>query len=590
MKSYLISTALILLGNADAALCSQISAIDFKNQDTETLVEISGDGLIGYTKEEKQSPPQLVLTFDNATLAEQAKQKFDMSTLGKGLVQVSSYSVSGGKARVVIDFAKAPNYTVEDSDQKITLHVLNSGGGARSKGGSRAESASNLKIADSDAITTIMSSEKTQKFTGSPITLKLKDADVHEVLRMISETSGFNIVIHPAVVGKITVSLEQVPWDQALDVVLTTLKLSAERNESVLRVMPREVLTLEKQQDLDNKKLVAAASPRVTRIFPVSYADLGQLSALLLTFANSQNNAPGSSGIPATILVDQNTQSLVVRDTAENVERMRKMIQLLDVQTPQVLVEAKVVEASEDFSKSIDGQVGLFGAGSNSLYGVGINSPTALGLAGGAGGGGGGGATRSNGFAFTLGNTIGINASLTYAEKLSKAKVVSSPKTVVLSGKSSVVNQTTAYGYTVTNPGAAGIAPTTSVVSAQANTKLDVTPRVTNDGSVFMKLNLSRDVLNLTNSSAPVAEPRTMSTEVIVESGNTLVIGGVLNMDENSTETGFPILRKIPILGWLFGSESNTRSKRELMFFITPRILNQKKTALADPSEESPKM
>lgn len=582
MKFYLLSALLFLLAGSRAALCSQINTIDFKTLDTETLVEISGDGLSGYAKEEKKSPPQLVLTFENATLAEQAKQKFDLSTLGKGILQVSSYAVSGGKVRVVLDFSKMPNYTVEDADQKITLHVLASSKNAVSRTASAAS-----KISDNDTLTTIMSSEKNQKFTGSPITLKLKDADVHDVLRMISETSGFNIVINPLVTGKITVSLEQVPWDQALDVVLTTLKLSAERNESVLRIMPRDVLTKEKQDELDSKKLISAAAPRVTRIFPVSYADLPTLATLLTTFTNSQNTAPGASGIAATILVDANTQSLIVRDTAESVERMRKMIQLLDVQTPQVLIEAKVVEASEDFSKTLEGQVGIGGAGNGNSYGIGLNgsAPSTAGTAGGGGGGAAAGSgSASNKFNLSLGGTIGITASLTYAEKLSKAKVVSSPKTVVLSGKSSVINQTTAFGYTVQNPGAAGIAPTTSVVSAQANTKLDVTPRVTNDGSVFMKLNLSRDVLNLSNTAAPVAEPRTMSTEVIVESGNTLVIGGVLNIDENSSETGVPILRKIPILGWLFGSETNVRSKRELMFFITPRILNQRKTALGDNS------
>jgi type IV pilus assembly protein PilQ len=602
MKRSLI-LALFALMFTNLAGAAQIDSIDFKSQDSETLVEISGDSLIGYTKEEKKSPPQLVLTFDNATLAEKAKQKFDASSLGGGVLQISSYAISGGKARVVVDFTKSPSYSVEDTDQKIVLHIAGAPGTHPVKDNSsdadavadapKANVAPKItaKMADHDAISTIMSAESTQKFTGSPITLKLKDADVHEVLRMISETSGFNIVIHPSVSGKLTLSLDHVPWDQALDVVLTTLKLGAERNESVLRVMPKDMLTKEKQDDLDQKKLVAVSAPRITRVFPVSYADMSQLASLLQTFANSQNNTPGSSGIPATILVDQNTQSLIIRDSAENVERMRKMIQLLDVQTPQVLIEAKTVEASEDFSKTLDGQLNIFGSGNRNNYGIGINSPTTTGsLAGSAAGGSTGtGNTRSNNVTVTLGSAIGIGASLTYAERTAKAKVVSSPKTVVLSGKSSSINQVTAYSVTITNAGSAGVAATSQTVSASASTKLDVTPRVTNDGSVFMKLNLSRDVLNLSNSNSPIAEPRTLSTEVIVESGNTLVIGGILNMDENNTEEGFPILRKLPIIGWLFGSEINTKSKRELMFFITPRILNQKKTALGLNPEEGPK-
>jgi type IV pilus assembly protein PilQ len=584
--------ALFVLLTTQEAKASQINSIDFKSQDSETLVEISGDALIGYTKEEKKSPPPLVLTFDNATLAEKAKQKFDASSLGGGVLQISSYAIAGGKARVVVDFTKSPSYSVEDSDQKITLHIAGAPADSAKPDASQVAVTppeekkevtvpkTTTKMADNDALSTIVSAESTQKFTGSPITLKLKDADVHEVLRMISETSGFNIIIHPSVQGKLTLSLDHVPWDQALDVVLTTLKLGAERNQSVLRVMPRDLLTKEKQDDLDQKKLAAVSAPRITRVFPVSYADMGSLSTLLQTFANAQNNTPGSSGIPATISVDQNTQSLIVRDTSENVERMRKMIQLLDVQTPQVLIEAKTVEASEDYARDIEGDLGIKGSTSQG---------TLAGNAASGSGSSGGGTTRANGITINLGSAIGISANLTYAEKTARAKVVSSPKTVVLSGKTSSINQVTAYSVTVSNAGSAGVAATSQTVSASASTKLDVTPRVTNDGSVFMKLNLSRDVLNLTNPQAPIAEPRTLTTEVIVESGNTLVIGGILNIDENNSEEGFPILRKIPIIGWLFGSEINSRSKRELMFFITPRILNQKKTALGINPDEAPR-
>ena len=584
-KLMLALPALILSQSVEAA---NIDSIDFKAQDSETLVEISGNALSGFAKEEKKSPPQLVLTFDNATLADQAKQKFDTSSLGGGIEQISSYMVDGGKARVVIDFAKKAQYSLEETDAKITLHV-NSGRAAVAK----VDKAETPASSD-DAITTVMSSEASQKFTGSPITLNLKDADVHEVLRMISVASGFNIIIHPSVTGKLTLSLDRVPWDQALDVVLNTLKLGAERNESVLRVMPKDMLIREKQEEIDQKKLVAVATPRITRVFPISYADMSALSSLLQTFANSQNNTPGASGIPTTILVDQNTQSLIIRDTTENVERMRKMIQLLDVQTPQVLIETKTVEASENFARDLEGQIGLSGPG----YALNINSPAtaATALAGGsaassatASGSTGSGTTRTNGVNITLGSTIQILAGLTYAESISKVKVVSSPKTVVLSGKSSSINQVTAYSVTNTNAGSVGVAATSTTVSASASTKMDVTPRVTNDGSVFMKLNLSRDVLNLSNPNAPIAEPRTLTTEVIVDSGNTLVIGGILNLDENHTEEGVPFLRNIPILGWLFGSTQDQNTKSELMFFVTPRILNQKRTQLGSNMDEGPK-
>jgi type IV pilus assembly protein PilQ len=579
---------------------AQIDQVQFKFIDNQSVVEISGDSLSGFSKRENTSPPQLVLTFNDTTVAQAATRKLDTSSFKSNVLQVSAYPLSGSKnqARVVVDFKKGTHFTVDQETGRVLVKVQDTGAnrievadddsgsdendadsGFVPNGDKGGSTAAKERSSDNSPLSTITNSQEDKKFTGSPITLKLKDADVHEVLRMIGEASGFNIVIHPAVQGRLTVSLEQVPWDQALDVVLTMLRLGAERSDSVLRVMPRDMLIAEKQQELETKKLSAAAAPRVTRVFPISYADLSQLSQILQNFANSQNTTPGASGVPTTIIVDANTQSLIVRDTMENIDRIKKMIQILDVQTPQVLVETKVVEASEDFTKDLNGS---FGAG-GTRYQFGSNGPAslvgpptaALGDTAGAG-------TFAGADVFSLsGRVISLNATLKMAEKESKAKVVSSPRTVVLSGKSSSINQARSVGIQVTTPATATSPATTTIQQVTANTRLTVTPRVTNDGSVFMRLDLNRDVLNLTNTQAPAAEPRSLNTEVIVESGSTLVIGGVLNLDESEVDSGFPLLHKLPLIGWLFGSNSKTRTKSELMFFVTPRILNQKKTALS---------
>lgn len=168
------------------------------------------------------------------------------------------------------------------------------------------------------------------------------------------------------------------------------------------------------------------------------------------------------------------------------------------------------------------------------------------------------------------------------AEAENKLKVISSPRTVVLSGKQASITQAQTTAKTLITPGTSTSPATSQIVQVTANTKLSVTPRVTNDGSVFMKLDLTRDVLNVESDGTPAVEPRLLNTEVIVESGNTLVIGGVLNIDENEASSGMPVLRKLPLIGWLFGQENSIKTKSELMFFITPRILNQKKTALSD--------
>jgi type IV pilus assembly protein PilQ len=446
-----------------------------------------------------------------------------------------------------------------------------------------------------------------KKFTGKPITLNVKDADVTDVLRVIGDASGFNIIIHPQVTGKITITLIQVPWDQALDVVLQTLSLSAERNQSVLRVVPSELMIAEKKAERDTKLAAQAAEPRVTRIFPISFADPSELVKILDTYgvAETGNNP---NVIKPVITVDKTTSSIVIRDIAQNVERMRRLIELLDVQIPQVLVEAKIVEASEDFGKTFGGNAGLFNSedsgiangrflssfsGANPVDRL-IGDPAAVGgiaattipqpgvFQGGpalAAASANGGTIAASPVLAIFGSTR-VAAALQMGESESKVNVISSPRTVVLSGKSATVNQVTAR--TIPNTVVTvGVAQTT-FTSVTANLKLNVTPRVTNEGSVMMQLSIQKDVLEGGNGSSlpPSVAPRTMNTEVLVDSGYTLVIGGILSSDSLDAEGGFPFLRKIPILGTFFGNTSQSQSRKELMFFVTPRILNSKRAGV----------
>lgn len=563
--------ALMVWAGASSAFAGEITGVEFKADSSS--VEIRGSGLAGFQTEDKPNPPQLVLTFNGTTISGGVPEKTDTSKLSGSVLQVSAYPVPGNspQARVVVDFNQAIPYQVKETQDGISVQFDTSNV-------STAAGAPSVPVVKTDdPLKTIMDAERDKKFTGSPITLKLKDADVHEVLRLISEASGFNIVIHPNVTGKLTLSLDHVPWDQALEVVLTTLKLSAERNQSVLRVMPRDLFMAEKQSLLESEKLSKVAAPRITRIFPISYSDLGQLSTLLQNFANSQNLSPGNSGIPTTILVDNTTQSLVVRDTAESLERIGKMITLLDVQAPQILIEGKVVEATDQFTKSIGGSFGIGGT----QHGFAFNGPASLVGApavtyplGSQGAGIFSGADVTS----IANRVVSINATLNMAEKDSLIKVVASPRNVVLSGQSATINQTTSATIPIVTQN--GTSTITTYQQVNANTTLTVKPRVTNDGSVLVQLDLHRDVLDLSNPAAPVSEPRSMNTVVVVESGNTLVIGGILSNEIDHSESGMPFLRNLPIIGWLFGSVTNETTKSELMFFVTPRILNPRKTGL----------
>ncbi len=439
-----------------------------------------------------------------------------------------------------------------------------------------------------DRLEELLESRVTHTFSGKSISLKVRDANVADVFKLIGEASGFNVVLGKDVGGKISLSLDEVPWDQALDTVLRTLELGAERNNNILRIVTLKSLTDEKQQELSAALAVKANTPKVTRVFPVSYAALKDLTQALQKFSSVAGNGSGVSGAsdPVIVQADDRTNSIIVHDIPQNLDRMKKLIEILDTQTPQVMIEAKVVEASETFSKNLSGNLGIgdtnvaaFGsfAGGNPVDAL-VGSPgvfadgSAIGKASGA-------ASAANGtFGFSpslsfLSSTLRLNAVLGIGESESQAKVMAAPKTVVLNKQKASILSTTPVltpALTATQNG-----PQSTLVVTQANLGLTVTPTVTNDASVLMDLNVSKDIpVSLAGGSA-VAQ-RNLQTQVLVESGTTLVIGGIYTSNSSHNASGFPILRDIPIIGWLFGNESNVNDREELLIFVTPRILNPK--------------
>jgi type IV pilus assembly protein PilQ len=461
---------------------------------------------------------------------------------------------------------------------------------------SAAETAGQTSSGNPSTLDQYMANRSIAKFTGRPITLQLRNVEALDVFRLISEASGFNIVLSDEVKGTVTLSLVDVPWDQALDVVLHTLHLGAERNNNILRITTLTSLTQEKQEQLSAQRASEATAPKVTKVFPVSYASLTDLTSTLQKFLSGSATPDlirGSSS-PPVIQPDPRTNSLIVRDLPENIERIRKLIEVLDTQTPQVLVEAKIVEATEGFSKSIGGNLGIGGSTSAGVNQFGTSfsggNPTEplIGTPG----------IFSDGTSFsgksaggaTLGGSLSpatlrflpgvkrLNAILNMAESDNQLKILSSPRTVVINKQAANITQ----GTPVLVPGTTFVAgvgsvPTTSVVSA--NLGLDVTPTVTNDGGVLMDVKVTRDIPFSLNNGSAVAN-RSIKTQVLVDSGSTLVIGGIYTMSTTHSSSGFPFLRKIPILGAFFGSETEGTDRSELFIFITPRILNSKEAGL----------
>jgi type IV pilus assembly protein PilQ len=594
-----------LLALASSGDAAQIKSIEFKNQGQAGYLEIKADGPISAKETQNKLDRQIVVDLEGATLSKSASRKLDTSSFPGAVSLVSPYQVQGqdGLARVVVQLREEPKNSVLEQDGNTVRLVVSSDSITASRSASQptgepinppelsgSEVPASPPVAENSNESTrpsvqsttsdgmidgVISANQTKRYVGKPINLQVRDMNLLDVFQLIGEASGFNVVVGPEVSGKITLNLAEVPWDQALDLILSTRQLGAERKNNILRITTLENLTREKQSELAAKRAAEATAPKVTKVFPISYA---KLPDIVTAFKNFGSNLAAQDA-QTVVQPDDRTNSIIVRDTVDNVERMKKIVEVLDVQTPQVLIEAKVIEASETFGRSLGGSLGMGRANEATGQGFGTSFNTGA-LTGSvtnrssAEGTGALGITLlgSSGSNFNPFNRI--NALLTIGEEEEKVKVIASPRLVVLnkesasivSGTPVVLKSSTVSNGTVTN----------TTATLMANLSLTVSPTVTNDLGVLMTLSISRDV--------PLQEavaPRTINTKVLVDSGGTLVIGGIYTAQENESSSGFPFLRKIPILGWFFGTESKSNTKSELFIFISPRVLNEKDAGLS---------
>lgn len=451
------------------------------------------------------------------------------------------------------------------------------------------------------------------KYVGRKITLQVKDAELQDVFRLIGDASGFNIVLSDEVKGKVTLSLVDVPWDLAFETILSNKNLGSKREQNIMRIMPLVALVKEENEKAAAKIAAEQSSERITRIFPVNYADPQKLVPILAQFGDplavqhgvgGVNQAAGAAAAGVTaaagatpqvggavggagnvlaqgILVDTRTHSIIVQQTEKNLIRIGKLIELLDIPTPQVEIEARIVEAKENFGREISGSslwgfegsggdVGMsflnFGSGFVSpltSIPVSADDPTKAAVSG-------------VGFGLNLKKfkNSRLNALLAINESEGTSKIISAPRLVVLNTQTANILQSTPVTFLTRAFQNGNLLET--VTTQQANLSLNVTPTVTNDGNILMDIKVSNDVPELQSAGAGTAAVanRNIDTRVMTESGETLVIGGVYSQTKSELEEGIPWVRKIPVIGWLFGNSNKRMAKTELILFITPKLVN----------------
>ncbi len=403
-------------------------------------------------------------------------------------------------------------------------------------------------------------SEAQSQFTGEPISLDLKDADIKDVFRTISQLTGLNIVIDPEVRGTVTVQLEDVPWDQALDLILKQNGLGYVLENNIMRIATTAKLSAEESDRARLAEARQAAEPTRTVIKKLSYAKASEIVPTLQSVMSKRG----------AIVVDQRTNTLIIRETPTYLPAVLQLIDNLDTATPQVVIESRIVETTKSLGRSLGINWQVRGKADNST-GSTTNLIFPNTVAGGINVGLGNGPTVASLVLGNILNTFNLDMALTAAENQGLLKIISSPKVTSLTNTPALIQSG------VQIPVQTTVNNTTTVIYVDATLKLDVTPQITAEGTILLTVNVTKRepavALNLSLGQNVPLTIREYRGQVLVKDGGTTVIGGIFQINDQDQYNMIPGLWKIPVLGNLFKNKTRTEKHDELLIFITPRIL-----------------
>lgn len=415
-----------------------------------------------------------------------------------------------------------------------------------------------------------------EPYKGEKLSLNFQDIQVRQALQILAEFADLNIIASESVGGTLTLRLQDVPWDQALDLILDSQGLGMERQGNVIRVAPRSELQQQREQQLKAELQKQQLVPLQTEIVQVNYAKASEMKSLLEAQGEG-GDGPGQAGMLSergSISIDARTNSLLVRDTPSQIRKIQDMVEKLDRPTEQVMIEARIVNIDTDYERNLGVRWGgLVQEGSDSVSG------TLAGAQGGtpdlavdlpaAGAAGGGPATLGARIGSIANNTT-LDLELSAIEAEGEGKVISSPRVVTANQQEATIEQGTEIPFQeATSSGA------TSVSFQEAVLSLSVTPQITPDGRLIMDVNATNDTVGQNTQAGPAIDTEEIETQVLVDNGETVVLGGIYTQDERTDDTGVPFFRDIPGLGWLFKTKAVSEEKSELLIFLTPRIIEE---------------
>jgi type IV pilus assembly protein PilQ len=406
--------------------------------------------------------------------------------------------------------------------------------------------------------------ELQQKYTGEKITLDFQDADIVPIFRFIGDIADYNVVIHPSVSGKITLKLRDVPWDQALDIILELSNLDKNITGNILRIAPPEIFVKQQQATKQLKDANQQAAELVQRAIALEHISVSEM--------RDRINEAKLLSPRGTIRIDERTNTLIINDTEESIRKIRD-VEILYWDSPehgtmQVLIEAKIISVRTDYTNRLGIRWGGHADNTNFSW---VNDASNLDFSVNTPVGQAGSSVATGGALVSVGysETFSLNMSLEALETVKKARSLANPRVITIDKQQATISQGTAIPYTTSADGGG-----TKVETQDATLNLTVTPEIRPNGIVLLDVSVNNDSPTLIpGADAPGIDKQQIKTKALVRDGDTLVLGGIFTSTEDESEVRVPFLAKLPIIGWLFKTREISRIPNELLIFITPKII-----------------
>lgn len=515
----------------------------------------------------RQSGQTLVVEFMKSSLPEGLRRKLDVSDFGTPVQAVTAFQV-GDRVRMVIEPKGNWEHSAYQSDEQFVVEV-------------KPQRVDPTKLTQGPG------------YNGQKLSLNFQNIEIRALLQVIADFTNFNVVTSDSVTGNVTLRLQDVPWDQALDIILQSKGLGLRKNGNVLWIAPKDEILAKEKLEREANAALETLEPVRTQSFQLNYAKAADVARQLMgvgALGAPGVAAPGGAAaasarilsLRGSAIAEPRTNQLFVTDIGSKLEQVQDLIAKLDISVRQVLIEARIVEASDTFGKSLGVRLGGDPFNRSSNTGIGVDfgpvySATTIGSTAGtfvnlpAGGQGGFGAAQFAVSIFDSNKSRFLNLEISAMEADGKGKVVSSPRVVTADKVKAVIEQGTELPYQVASASGA-----TSIAFRKANLMLEVTPQITPEGNVILDLDINKDTVGQSTPAGFAIDTKHVKTQVLVENGGTVVIGGIFTQAEQEDTAKVPFFGDIPGLGVLFRNKVKRSEKREMLVFITPKALTDR--------------